>query len=168
MGEEEYSRLIERIERLQQIIRERHSKREPFMSSFADALENVVKRTKEWFNEEVDLAKEELDILEELFPDEDFGDDKSKLMDIVKEFNKTTSKFDKTIMSIKKGEIKSLRDVTQKGLFSVAKPEFIEDFSKLFSISLELEELIESLEERARFIRYAQRIWEIMSRRRDM
>jgi len=167
MSEDEYTRLAERIERLQNIIRERQSKREPFISSFGDALENIAKRAREWFNEEADLAEEELEILKELFPDEDFSDDKSNLTEIMREFNETINKFNTTISSIKSGEIKSLKDIAEKEVFAIAKPEFIEDLSKLFNLSLKLEELIDSIEERARYIRYTQRIMEIILRRRS-
>jgi len=56
---------------------ERQDKREPFFSSFIDAIEASRKKTLEWFNKEVGTANEETSIPESLFPSEDYSDHKS-------------------------------------------------------------------------------------------
>ena len=163
---QEFERLMELVEELQVIMRERSNKREPFLSSFADALKNVVDKTREWFNEEVNLAERELGTLEELVPSEDFSGDRSKLMQIVKEFGETAQKLDESVKSVKSGEIKTLKDLTkERGLFASVSPEFITDISKLYGISVELEELIESLEQRARYLIYPLHLIQAMARR---
>lgn len=162
---EEYNRLVELVEQLQVIMRERRNKREPFLSSFADALKNVVDRTREWFNEETNLAEREIGILEEVVPLEDFSSDKSKLMQIIKEFGETAQNLDETVNSVKSGEINTLKDFSEGGGLSFGKPEFIGDISKLYDISLRLENLIESLEQRARYLTYPLNLIRAMTRR---
>jgi DNA mismatch repair ATPase MutS len=152
--EKEYEAMMEKVEQLQEIIKERRNKHEPFLSSFVDALKHVVSRAKEWFDEEVSLAEKEIALLEELVPVEDFSDDKSKLAEIENKFNNSIRKFDEMINSVKSGKIKRLKDFTKEGMVGVVKPEFIEELLEMYNISVELENLIESLEERARYITY--------------
>jgi hypothetical protein len=60
---DDYKRMYAEIQNLQLLIRERKGKREPFMSSLADALENTVKKSREWFSEEVKMALRQIGIL---------------------------------------------------------------------------------------------------------
>lgn len=162
---EKYKRLTELVEQLMDLMRERQNKREPFMSSFADALKGVVDKTREWFNEEVALAKKELEALEGLVPFEDFSSDRSKLTQVVEEFNETAQKLDETVKSVKNGEVKTLKDFSEGGILSFAKPEFIEHITKLYNVSLKLENLIESLEQRARYLTYPLNLMQALARR---
>jgi hypothetical protein len=163
---EAFDRLAELVEQLQVLMRERLNKREPFLSSFADLLKNVVDKTREWFNEEVNLAEKEVGILEELVPLEDFSSDRSKLMQIMREFNETAQKLDDIVKSVKNGDIKTLKDLAEGGgLLTPVTPEFITEISKLYTTSQELEDLIESLEQRARYLTYPFHLMQAMARR---
>ena len=159
MRSQDSERLLGEIGNLQTIIKERRNKREPFLSSFADALENVVKKAEYWFNEETELAGREIGILEELLPDQSFEEKKVNLQRYTKEFKKVTDEFNKTIESIRKGQIKSLKDFVEAGgLFQLVDPEFIGHLKKIYDICLKLEELIESLEDGAKYISIALRV----------
>ena len=162
MSSQDYKRLVAEIGNLQALIKERKNKREPFLSSFADALENVVKKAREWFNEESKLASREIGILEELLPNQSFSEEKYNLERYKKKFEEIAVKFDKTIKSIGSGQVKSLKDFGKRGFFQIVKPEFLEDFGKMFDVCLNLEELIESLEQGAKYVSFVQRITEIM------
>jgi len=161
MKSEDYKRLLGEVDKLQAIVKERQDKREPFLSAFADALEHVVKKAKEWFNEEAKLADREISFLEELVPDESYGEYKLHLAMYKTEFGNNASKFDKMIQEIRNGQVKRLKDLVNGGLLQVARPEFLEDFEKMFNISLDLERLIDSLEQFARHLSAAKRIAEI-------
>jgi len=157
----DYKRLRAEIQNLQSLIRERQSKREPFLSSFADALEGIVKKAREWFNEEAKLANRQIGILEQILPNESFQGERADLQRYEAEFNPIATKFDNTIKLIRKRQLKSLKDFVKQGLFQIAKPEFLEDFGKMFDVCLNLENMIERLEQGAKFITAAQRIAEI-------
>jgi hypothetical protein len=58
--------------------------------------------------------------------------------------------------------LRGLKDFIREGLFEVARPEFLEDFGKMFNAGLSLEKLIDSLEQTARILSSAKRINEIM------
>lgn len=162
MKSEDYKRLLGEVGNLQVIVKERQDKREPFLSAFADSLEHVVKKAKEWFGEEIELACREIDILEELVPDQSFSEQRFHLENYKKEFGTIAAKFDTTIQEIRNGQFKGLKDFVKEGLFSaVVRPEFLEDFGKMFDTSLNLEKLIDSLETAAKYISSAQRIAEI-------
>jgi hypothetical protein len=162
MKSEDYKRLLGEISRLQVVVKERQDKREPFLSAFADALEHVVKKAKEWFNEETLLASREIGILEELLPDQSFSQEKFNLGVYKSEFGTVATKFDETIQSIRNGQVRRLQDFVKGGLFQVARPDFLEDFGKLFETCVNLETLIEKLEQGAKYISSAQRIAEII------
>lgn len=162
MKTEDYKRLLGEIGKLQVIVKERQDKREPFLSAFADALEHVVKKAKEWFNEEVQLASREISFLEELVPDQSYSEQKVYLETYKTEFGTIAARFDKTIQEIRNGQFKGLKDFVKEELFQVARPEFLEDFEKMFSTCLNLEKLIDSLEQVARYLSSAKRIAEIM------
>jgi len=162
MNPQDYKRLLGEIGNLQAIVKERQNKREPFLSSFADALEDVVKKARVWFNEESKLASREIGILEQLSPSQSFSEEKYNLEGCKKKFEEVAVKFDKTIKSIRSRQVKSLRDFVRKGFFQTSAPEFLGDFEKMFDVCLNLEELIESLEQGAKYILSAQRITEIM------
>jgi len=162
MSSQDYKRLRGEIGNLQTVIKERKDKREPFLSSFADALENVVKKSKEWFNLESKLASREVAILEELLPDQSFAEEKNKLKMYHQEFEKTATKFNDTIKSMREGKIKSLKDFVEGGIFTLVTPDFLDDFKKMFDVCVKLEELIESLERGGKYISIAQRITEIV------
>jgi hypothetical protein len=55
----------------------------------------------------------------------------------------------------------SLKDLTKKGLFQVDIPELSGDFSKLFDVCINLENLLDGLENGAKYIISAQRVVEI-------
>lgn len=161
MNSQDYKRLLAEIQNLYSLIRERQSKREPFLSSFADALDSVVKKAKEWFNEEAKLASRQIGILEQILPNESFEEERLSLQRYKLEFDQIAAKFDKTIKSIREGQLKSLKDFVREGLFQIARPEFLEDFGKMFDVCLNLEAMIEKLEQGAKYITVAQRIVEI-------
>jgi len=161
MNSQDYKRLLAEIQNLQSLIRERQSKREPFLSSFADALESIVRKAREWFNEEAKLASRQIGILEQILPNESFEEEKLNLQRYKAEFDPIATKFDKTIKSIREGQLKSLKDFVRQGLFQIARPEFLDDFGKMFDVCLNLEDLIEKLEQGAKYITVAQRIVEI-------
>jgi hypothetical protein len=124
-------------------------------------LEHVVKKAKEWFNEEAQLADREISFLEELVPDESYNEQKLHLATYKAEFGTIASKFDNMIQEIRNGQVKRLKDFVKEGLFQVARPEFLEDFEKMFNTCLNLEKLIDSLEQVARHLSAAKRIAEI-------
>jgi len=161
MDLQDYKRLLAEIQNLQSLIRERQSKRHPFLSSFADALENIVKKAREWFNEEARLASRQIGILEQILPNESFAEEKLNLQRYKAEFEPIATKFDKTIKSIREGQVKSLKDFVRQGIFEIANPEFLDDFQKMFNVCLNLEKLIDELEQGAKYITVAQRIAEI-------
>jgi hypothetical protein len=162
MKTEDYKRLLGEVDRLQAVVKERQDKREPFLGAFADALEHVVKKAKEWFNVEAQLADREISFLEELVPDQSYSEQKLYLTTYKTEFGTIASKFDKTIEEIRNGKVKRLKDFVREGLFQVVtRPEFFEDFEKMFNTCLNLEKLIDSLEYVARYLSSAKRISEI-------
>jgi hypothetical protein len=161
MNSQDYKRLVAEIHNLQSLIRERQSKREPFLSSFADALESVVKKAREWFNEEARLANRQIGILEQVLPNESFAEEKLNLQRYKAQFDPIATKFDKTIKSIREGQFKSLKDFVSDGIFEIVKPEFLGDFGRMFDVCLNLEKLIDELERGAKYITIAQRITEI-------
>jgi hypothetical protein len=161
MKPEDYKRLLGEVDKLQAIVKERQDKREPFLSAFADALEHVVKKAKEWFNEEAKLADREISFLEELVPDQSYSEQKLHLATYRTEFGTIASKFDKTIQEIQNGQVKRLKDFVKEGLFQVSRPEFFKDFEKMFNTCLNLERLIDSLEYVSRYLSAAKRISEI-------
>jgi len=167
MGKRDYKRLLGEITNLQSVIQERRNKREPFLSSFADALESVVKKAKEWFELESKLASREVAILEELLPEQGFVQEKNKLKAYNEEFEETATKFDDTITSIREKKIKSLKDFIEGGVFTLVTPEFLNDFKKMYDVCVKLEELIESLEQGAKYISVALRMAEIYIEGRD-
>jgi hypothetical protein len=161
LNSEDYKRLFAEIQNLHSLIKERKNKREPFLGSFADAIESTVKKAREWFNEEVKLASRQIGLLEQIMPNESFEEEKRCLQKYKFGFDQISARFDQTIKFIRGGQLKSLKDFAKEGLFQVAKPEFLEDFGKMFDVCLNLETLIEKLEQGAKYIIYAQRIAEI-------
>lgn len=168
MGRKDRKRLLGEVAQLQNIIQERRNKREPFLSSLADALESAVKKAKEWFESESELAKREIAILDELLPEPSLAEEESKLKAHTEEFQKTTTKFNSTIKSIREGEVKNLRDFLKgEGMFTPVPPEFIDDLKKIFEVCVKLEELIERLEQSAKYISVAFRIVKIYAEGKD-
>lgn len=161
MSIDDYTRMRAEIQNLQLLIRERKGKREPFMSSLADALENTVKKSREWFGEEIKMAVRQIGILEQIDPAHDFDEEKHNLQLYKIEFDQVTSKFDQIIKSIRSGQVHSLKDFTTQGFLKVADPEFLEEFRKLFDICLRLENLLDGLENGAKYVISAQRVVEI-------
>ena len=162
LSSEDYTRLFAEIQNLQSLLKERKNKREPFLSSFADALEGTVKKARDWFNEEVKIANRQICILEQIMPNDELEDEKRYIQSYKCEFDKIATEFDQTIKSIRGGQFKSLKDFVKQGLFQVvAKPEFLEDFEKMFNVCLNLENLIEGLEQGAKYIIAGQRVAEI-------
>jgi hypothetical protein len=161
MSMDDYKRMYAEIQNLQLLIRERKGKREPFMSSLADALENTVKKSREWFSEEVKMALRQIGILEQIDQYQDFDEEKLNLKTYKLQFDNVTSHFDQIIKSIRDGQLHSLKDLTKKGLFQVDIPELSGDFSKLFDVCINLENLLDGLENGAKYIISAQRVVEI-------
>jgi hypothetical protein len=108
MKSEDYKRLLGEVDKLEVIVKERQDKREPFLSAFADALEHVVKKAKEWFNEEAQLASREIGFLEELVPDQSYNEQRVHLTIYKTEFETIAAKFDKTIQEIRNGQFKGI------------------------------------------------------------
>jgi hypothetical protein len=161
LSSEDYTRLRAEIQNLQFLIKERKNKREPFLSSFADALENTVKKSREWFSEEVKMATRQIGILEQINQNQGFEEEKRCLQTYKFDFDKITKKFDVIIESIREGKFQSLKDFAKKGYFQVARPELIGDFEEMFDVCLNLENLIDGLEQGAKYVISAQRVAEI-------
>jgi hypothetical protein len=160
---ENYNKLLAEIGNLQSIIKERRDKREPFLGSFADALESVIKKAKEWFDLESKLASREISILEGIFPEQSYEEKKQNLERYKKEFNEVTLEFNKTIESIRKGKVRSLKDFINKGgVFQLVDPQFLANSKKMFEVCLSLEELIDSLEDGAKYVSTALRVADIV------
>jgi hypothetical protein len=110
---------------------------------------------------EAELASKEIDILELLVPDQNYSEQRFYLENYKREFGIIAAKFDKIIQEIRNGQFKGLQDFVREGLFTLARPEFLEDFGKMFDTSLNLEKLIDSLEMAAKYLSLSQRIAEI-------
>lgn len=99
--------------------------------------------------------------MEGLFPFEDFGEDKSKLGEITGEFDKAKTELDETIEAAEKRKVIRLKDLTKGGMLGLSEIELLSELSKMFTAARKLEDLIESLEERVRYVMYTRRIIEI-------
>lgn len=144
------------VDRLQGVIRDRRSKRVPYLNSVVDALGNVRKRANEWFNQVADSAREEIEILEELFPLRDFSDRKSKITNLMKRFSECSAELEEILRSVKQRRITSLSELIEgkKSLFRLTEkePSFIKPLVKMFEVASELEEILRSLDERVEMI----------------
>ncbi len=163
MGKEDYQRYLGEISNLQKTIQERKNKREPFLSSFADALVSIVQKIREWFDSECELASREISILEQLNPDEEFDEEKENLKEFGKEFTEIASQFEETIKSIKERKIESLKDLGES-TFAGFEPSFLTDIKAIYDICVKLEELIISLEKSAKYISRILRTVEIVTK----
>lgn len=167
---EEAERLLKLINRLEDIRAERETNRRR-KKNIVMAIANDFKHEYiNWFEKEAEITGETISILEEMLPWENFDKDKSTLNKLLDRHKEVKEGLDELILSVEQEKIENFSDISEvlikqtfPSLGSAEKRSGI--ISDILQISVELEQLVGSLDERIRYLQYSRRLIEIMMSR---
>lgn len=109
--------------RLEEILKEKSERRTSYINILINSIPQVKENAKKWFQYEMITAKEEVNLLEELIPDET-KKWKTSLKRIQIKFDSSLTQIDKIVEKVSYGEIQRMEDVykpSEKGF-----PDFLD------------------------------------------
>lgn len=162
MKTEDVDRILSELEQIRKGRRERG---DVFVDSVLEASKTIQSRYEKWYGKAISELYREIQLMDELVPNEELEKHKSDLFAVESKFNKNKTELKKFIETIEQGRIKSFEDIRtsqrQNGDALLTMPD-IQDSTKktidlsvvydALSIAREIEEIEKSVERLSRLM----------------